>query len=114
MRYKIELFISNINETNGEMVQGSNKLARKISEGIQECSVESEAEEFIETFSDIDYDLHVRKAKEDALIFREPGEHNLRILRPVSEDEEEVCHCEYKRLFKRCRKNLEELSLMHI
>ena len=42
------------------MVQGSNKLARKISEGIQECSVESEAEEFIETFSDIDYDLHVK------------------------------------------------------
>ena len=49
--------------------------------------MESDAEEFVETFSDINYDLHVRQAKEAARIFKKSDQHGFQILKPIAENE---------------------------
>ena len=75
----------------------------------KQCSitVEAEPEEFMETFSDIDYDLHVRQSKEAAAMFKKlASKHDFRILKPISENENLVCHFYHKCLFQRCRQDL--------
>ena len=56
-------------------------------------------EEFLETFSDIDYALHVKQAKDAAVRFKKPSKRNFILLKPIPEDETTMKHIYYKCLF---------------
>ena len=78
-------------ETGEDRAHSGNQNTSQKSQGRQPCSLKSQEpeeadEEFIETFSDIDYHSHVKHAKKAARIFKKTSDQNMRILRPIIDE----------------------------